>query len=248
MKIRERLLVPDIWRALAVVAMVVFHAVFLAWYQFNAEVLVLNGPWRWLGRAGGWSFLFLAGWSVWLRHRYQNSPHQNRNPALQAGIKQCLEILAWAGAITILSLIAFPAAPIWWGVLHCLGVSLLVAHIFMAGRSGWRTWGLFFMGFTAIIGAALRSSGSWWSVPLGWPPENYMSVDYYPLLPYAGVVWLAAAGGGIWTKISSRLETFVQPPWPAKKQILWIGKNSLRIYLIHVPILWIILWLLDTLV
>lgn len=241
---KTRLVLPDLWRATAVLAMVVYHFLFLAWIQFDWPVNVLSGFWREIGRLAGWSFLFLAGWSLWLAWNYSSAGLVVRIERSQRRVRM---IAAWAGVITLTSLMVFPSAPIWWGVLHCLAFSLWSANELLARG---KTQLLLFMGFTIWIigGAALVLGpipGFWSLVPLGFPPADYRSLDYYPLIPYLGLVWMGVGLGERLTQWAARSEPFLSPPWPGKSTLLWIGQHSLTIYLTHIPILWILLWLFD---
>lgn len=76
---------------------------------------------------------------------------------------------------------------------------------------------------------------------LGFPPENYFSDDYYPLIP-----WLFAFfGGGFFGKY---LKQRGFPKFLEKKRVGFlgfIGRHSLLIYIVHQPIIFGICLLID---
>lgn len=237
MKSSERLLLPDIWRGAALLGMILFHTIFIGWllFEWSIPFQIQSGVGRVISHIVGVSFLSVAGWSAWLK--WNHRPDQKLAPAL----KKVSLIFAWAIIITLVTLIAFPAAPIWWGVLHCLAVALFVTHVFLSRKMFNQ---LVCLGTITLLIGIFREfiPGSLFTIPLGFPPVNFATLDYYPLLPYAGVVWIAAGMGKF---ITAQLEKYEQPlshNWPGKKQLLWLGQHSLLVYVGHVPVLVAVLW------
>ena len=124
---------------------------------------------------------------------------------------------------------------IYFGILHCLGVCMLLWPVFRK-CPGW---------VLLLLGLALRFVGrfldtltvdTFWLVPFGVVPENFASSDYFPLLRYLGI-FLVGAGLG---RYLYRQKTSLLPN---VKQILPIrflclcGRHSLLIYLLHQPVL-----------
>lgn len=239
MKTRERLFFPDLWRAFAVIAMIGFHTLFLGWFLYHWPILVTSGPLRWLGWLAGGSFLFLAGWSAWLR---QSGEERFRQHHFEQAWEHCAHLGFWAFIITSVTMVVIPQAPVWWGILHCLAVSLLVAHILLAIRMRWLA---VFTGFTAIVVGLFmpKEVGSIWTLPVGFPPTGFSSIDYYPLLPFGGIVLLSAGLGPFLTRLTAGMEPTLAVNWPGKAVFLWIGRHSLFVYLVHVPIIAGLLWL-----
>jgi uncharacterized membrane protein len=84
-----------------------------------------------------------------------------------------------------------------------------------------------------------------WLLWLGLKPAGFITVDYFPLFPWLGVVSLGLFTGKTLYKDYKR--RYYLPD--LSKNILikiftYIGKHSLFIYLIHQPILIILLYLL----
>lgn len=126
---------------------------------------------------------------------------------------------------------------IYFGVLHCLGVCMILWPL-LRKCPDWALIGL---------GAALVISG-WWLrgrvlvdlpalLPLGFRYYGFASSDYFPLMPNLGYFLLGAVlGRKLYPAKESRW-----PDGPADHPLvrffsLW-GRNSLLIYLVHQPVL-----------
>lgn len=131
-----------------------------------------------------------------------------------------------------------------FGVLHLIGISMILAKPFMA-------LGKKFPGFLAIfsivamaIGFYLRARveiDSPYLFFLGVPYSGWASFDWRPIFPNIGFFTL-----GMW--LSPRLYEKKESIFgldaggmPVIRQLCWIGRNSLAIYLLHFPVLYLIL-------
>lgn len=142
--------------------------------------------------------------------------------------------------ITIITLIFMPDKPILFGVLHCIGLSIILSIPFLRFRS----YNILFA--TAIIltgflvglyhvenptvlylAAGIHQAGIW---------EH--TVDYFPLIPWFGVILLGIALGNWLYKDGKR--QFLLPNISQYKPVFlfsWLGRHSLLIYLLHQPII-----------
>ena len=126
---------------------------------------------------------------------------------------------------------------IYFGVLHCLGVCMMLWPVFRK----WNVWAL------ALAGAALVVAG-WvlrthiyvdmpWLLPLGFRFYGFSSSDYFPLMPNLGYFLLgAAAGRSLYRNRQSLLPDFPSEHWFVRFW-RWCGRHSLAIYLAHQPVL-----------
>ena len=123
---------------------------------------------------------------------------------------------------------------IYFGVLHCLGVCMLLW--------GWlkrldgrvlAALGLLLAAIGLVIGQYAFSTPRW-LIPLGFCPADFQSSDYFPLLPNLGFFLLGAAlGRRVYAARESRFpggERFFRP-------LCALGRNSLWVYLLHQPVL-----------
>ena len=126
---------------------------------------------------------------------------------------------------------------IYFGVLHCLGVCMLLWPVFRKLPH----WAL------ALIGIALAGAGLYmrtlpgvdtcFLMPLGIPWKNFASSDYFPLLPYLGFFLLGSSLGKSVYRSKESLLPNVNTQNPIIRFFLLCGKHSLWIYLLHQPIL-----------
>jgi uncharacterized membrane protein len=80
-----------------------------------------------------------------------------------------------------------------------------------------------------------------WLLWLGLETVFPRSNDFVPLLPWFGVVLFGIAAARLWTSFgrSDHPLLQVQPPW----QLVWLGRWSLVIYLVHQPVLFSLVYL-----
>lgn len=123
-----------------------------------------------------------------------------------------------------------------FGVLHCLGICMILWPLFR--KMPWLP--------LALIGVAVIGLGQWFDTlrvdarflfPFGLRYEGFTSSDYFPLFPCFGWFLLGAAIG----KTLYRNKQTLLPRVDAQKGVLrflcFCGRNSLQIYLIHQPVL-----------
>ena len=126
---------------------------------------------------------------------------------------------------------------IYFGVLHCIGVCMLLWAVFKKLP----TWALLILGLImAAAGLYLKNNIAVdfpWLIPFGIPSYGFASSDYFPLLPNLGYFLVGAAIG---RKLYPTRETLL-PQFTGNNPIIrvlrFVGRNSLLFYLIHQPVL-----------
>lgn len=135
---------------------------------------------------------------------------------------------------------------IWFGVLHCLGVCML---LWPAVRR-LPVWAL------GILAVTLIGTGFYldtvqvdfpWLIPLGLATPNFFSSDYFPLLPFFGFFLAGAVVGKTLYRRKETLFPQVDPRNPVLRFFSFLGKWSLPVYLLHQPVLTGILTLISML-
>ena len=133
---------------------------------------------------------------------------------------------------------AVKAVIIYFGVLHCLGVCMILWAVFRKLPS----WLL------TVLGGGLVALGLWfktltvqshWLFWLGLLYDGFSTSDYFPLLPFLGFFLL----GGWLGRVLYREKTSLLPGFRCRP-LEWIGRHSLPIYLLHQPILTGLLFLI----
>ena len=210
----------DTWRAAALLTMI-------AWHFINDLTLVhiipppfLRTPLMELLRyAIVGSFIAISGVCARLSKR-----------PLRRGL------IVLAAALLVSAVTYLVGAPVYWGILHLLGVCML---LYAAVRKRWEPLpGIYACGAALLIFALtfmlpIRVRvGVPFLFPFGLRTAAFASADYYPLLPWGALFFAAAAAG-------ERLGDM--PPEKkyasAPRALAWLSRRSLLIYLVHQPVL-----------
>ncbi|MBI4361645.1 MAG: DUF1624 domain-containing protein [Euryarchaeota archaeon] len=219
----------DALRGAGVVMMVVFHLFYDLDYFGVVRVEPRVGLWFWFGRATAILFILLMGVSLSLLAA-RLGPGVGPGPYVRRGAK----VFAWGLVITGVTWAAYPGNAIVFGILHFLGVATVSALPFLRlGR-----WNLLPGGVMVAMGVVLYplTFDFPWLLWLGFTPRVFYAFDYFPLLPWFGVVLWGVALGGI---LYPRGERGFRVPGGIRAPglLLALGRNSLLVYLVHQPLL-----------
>lgn len=233
---RTRFWEIDAARGVAIVAMVLFHAAW-DWAYFEGPGLgaaadCFSGP-------IAASFILLLGLSVALdRDRTRTA---RRSLAGRAARRVAL-IGGAAGLVTLGTWIALPDSFVYFGILHLLAVcTLLLAFSARLGAVVNALLGvaLLVIGWSGLLDGPAPAS---WLAILGWDAPR-VTVDWYPLTPWAGFALLGFAAGRTWYAEGRR--RFSLPDWERPTAPLGaLGRHSLVVYLTHQLVLFPLFWLL----
>ncbi len=231
----------DLFRGIAVMMMIAFHAIYdLDFFSSQDLVDVHSGIWPIFAKATASIFLLLVGVSLNIssaRARIRGEDSFLRY--LRRGVR----IFSWGMAITLSTMLLLGEGFVVFGVLHLIGISIILSYPLMT-----RPLMDFVLGSAAIfVGLLIRqfSFDSPWLLWLGFVPRHFYSVDYFPLLPWFGVVLVGIFLGNFLYPEGARRFSLPDPSARSPlKQICSTGRNSLSIYLIHQPILVILMQLL----
>lgn len=222
----------DALRGVMILGVVMVHLIFDLDYFLGIDV-VKNPFFQYCLDRCGFLFVVLSGVSVTLGRR---------------SIRRGLQVLACGMVITIVTAgmyllgMADKFIIIYFGVLHLLGVCMLLWPLFRK-MPGWAL---------ALLGAAFVAFGVWlrgirvdtfWLVPFGAVFPGFSSSDFFPLFPHLGWFLLGAAlGKTLYKEKTSRLPNCRQGAIANFFQ--FCGRHSIWIYLIHQPVLYGIVMLL----
>lgn len=216
----------DVARGLAIVAMIVYHFSWDLSFLKLIETNILAVPaWRWFARGIAGSFLFLAGIGLALAH----AKGFRRVPFL----KRLVRIGAAALAVTIGTYFAFPDSYIFFGILHCIAAASVLALPFLRVPPALTlVAAVFCLAAPSLFTSPLLDAPllDWLGLGASVPVTN----DYVPIFPWFGLVLMGIAAGQ-W--LLSRAGTLFLARWRANdalsRALVWAGRKSLPIYLIH---------------
>ena len=228
---KQRIWELDLVRGLFMIGIILFHLMYDLVYLF--DVVDLTTP---LSQAlyqfgndwGGTPFLIISGLCVTF----------GRHP-----VRRGLQVIAGGMLITLVTACMYwfgfadKGIIIYFGVLHCIGSCMLLWALFR------RLPALALL----VLGIALAALGLYlkenvlvefpWLIPFGVMSYDFVSSDYFPLLPNLGYFLVGAAIGRKLYPTRQSLFPDVNAENPVCRFFRFFGQHSLILYLVHQPIL-----------
>jgi uncharacterized membrane protein len=216
----------------AIIMMVVYHTAYdldaLGGYDIDAT----SGNWALFADATAGLFLFLVGVSLAIsRARTSLTGLRLFGKYLARGLR----ILAYGMILTGVFLI-LQMGVVAFGILHLIGVSIILAYPFLRLRYTNLVLGTLIFVAGQYVLAQDPTSNGYWLLPFGVVPEGVMMPDYRPLLPWFGVVLIGLFFGNVLYADVRRPSSLPNKEPLLSRPLLPLGRNSLFIYLIHQPI------------
>ena len=225
----------DFLRGWAIVLMVFFHLAFDLDYFGVYKIELSSGFWFYLARFTASLFLLLVGVSLTLSHSRARVMGQEGRFRFRL-LKRSLWIFGLAMGITLVTYLFIGRGFIIFGVLHLIGISLLLAYPFLRLHKV-----NFILGSLVIISGLFMQNLSVafpWLLWLGLSPRDFYSVDYFPVLPWFGVILMGVAIGDFFYRdFRRRIPLPDLAGSPLVRWLAFLGRNSLLIYLVHQPVL-----------
>ncbi|MCO5385842.1 MAG: DUF1624 domain-containing protein [Desulfosporosinus sp.] len=213
----------DLLRAIAIVLMVLFHIVYDLREFAGIKINYQDPIWFLVGKTAALLFIFISG----LASGFSRSP-----------VRRGFKVLLYGMAITVATYLAMRDIYVRFGILHFLGVTMILSPL-LYSLSSRMLWAL--AGVTALLGFWFKELVIETSLflPFGLMYKGFGSMDYYPLFPYISVTFLGILAYRHW------YDQRTEPLWAFKldsKPILWLSRNSLMIYLVHQPLILLIIF------
>ncbi|WP_250954275.1 DUF1624 domain-containing protein [Rhizobium sp. CG5] len=217
----------DAARGLALIAMASYHFTWdLEFFGYIEPGTATHGWWKIYARLIAGTFLFLAGASLALAHE----------PAIRwrSFGKRFAVVAGAAAAITVATAIAMPQGMIFFGILHCIALTSLLALPFLRLP-------IVFAVLAAVVSIVVPiylhspifdAPWFWW---LGLSENLPRSNDYVPLLPWFAPVLLGLAAMRIARRFGWLDALAALPKGPGLLRLA--GRHSLLVYLLHQPVL-----------
>ena len=224
---KQRIWELDALRGLFILGMVFVHLIYDLQSFLGLSVLAENPLFSFVLNWGGVLFFLISGICATL----------GSHP-----VRRGLAVLGCGLLITVFTYgmyalhFAGKGMIIYFGVLHCLGVCMLLWPIFR--KLPWAVTAVLSVGMI-VIGIAIepvRFDTGIWLIPLGFKPKGFASADYFALLPFLGFFLTGSLVGKIAYKRKTTLFPKVNPKNPLILFLSRMGKWSLLIYLLHQPV------------
>ncbi len=235
----------DAWRGIAITMMVIYHFMWDLTAFAALPVALQRGFWFYFQRTTATSFILLVGISLVISYNQTIRRSGTTKGLYPKFLRRGLKILGIAMIITIVIALANAFVPgfngrIDFGVLHFIGVAILLAYPFLRFR--WLNLlfaAVFFAASYAIRAVPVDTLAFVW---LGFEPPNYYYLDYFPLVHWFSVVLIGIFIGN--TLYARGERQFHLPDFSSffpMNALRFLGRHSLLIYAIHQPILLLLL-------
>lgn len=229
----------DALRGVAIAMMILYHFLFDLQHFGGYDIRVRSGFWNTFADVTAFLFVFLVGVSLSVSY---SRALAGRTGAGFRGFPKFLrrgaQIFGYGLLITVVTWFIDSQQYIRFGILHLIGLSIVLAYPLLRYRA-----------FNAVVGLGLLVAGFYlqqhhhafgypWLFWVGFIPETPIVFDYRPLLPWFGAVLVGIAVGNWLYPKSQRVVGIPDlSKVPGIGFLALIGRRSLAIYLVHQPLL-----------
>ncbi len=228
---KKRIWELDCLRGLFLINMIAFHFAYDLVHLFGLVELthpILRLWYRMGNDWGGTPFLFISGVCV----TFSSRPLRRGLQVIGGGL-----IVSLVTVGMYLLHFADKSIIIYFGVLHCIGVCMLLWPLFRKLPSPV----LLVLGIVMAVGGLYLKNNVRvdfpWLIPFGVPSYSFASSDYFPLLPNLGYFLIGSVLGRKLYPARRTLFPRVNDRNPLIRFFGFFGEHSLLIYLLHQPVL-----------
>ncbi|HHT92359.1 MAG TPA: DUF1624 domain-containing protein [Clostridiaceae bacterium] len=221
---KERIWEIDALRGLFIIFVVIIHLIFDLEYIYKID-LKLPNIYYFIQINGGVLFILISGISITLGSRC---------------IKRGLFVLGCGLLITLVTYFLFPEITIVFGILHLLGICMLLYPTYKKLPS----WVITLLAVPIVIlGYVFENKyvNNPYLFMFGLTTEKFNSGDYFPLFPHLGYFMIGVVLGRLLYSDKKSL----LPNFPKNNLIIrflkFCGRHSIWIYLIHQPVIYLVL-------
>lgn len=226
----------DFLRGIAIIMMVIYHTMFDVVFLRISYIDLASLPVLLFLYPIGTMFLLLVGVSLTLSYSRTEgtlSSWERQRKFILRG----LYIFGGGMLVTLGTWLYLKQGYVIFGVLHCIGVSTILAYPIIRQRIYPLILGI----ICVILGVFLQLMvvvDFPWLLWVGFIPSNFYTVDYFPLLPWFGVVLIGIfIGNSLYQNNKRRFRIRDLSQVHTVRGVCFLGRHSLLIYLLHQPII-----------
>jgi len=224
----------DAARGVALILMIIYHIIFCL-YFFGTGLAPWFDPYTMSGAPIAFLFVVIAGVSLVLSTGRETNPVRSAKKLFFRG----LYLLCFAAIITIVTWLVYPEEVVVFGILHLIGISTIISIPFVVMKV--KPYIPLVVGIICIALSPIVSMlrGPAFLIPFGITYNGFATLDYEPLIPWFGIVLLGVTLGliiykdGVRHGVLTRLGEMPRGFAP----LCFIGRHTLIIYLLHVPVI-----------
>jgi uncharacterized membrane protein len=240
-KTKDRFWEIDFIRGFAIILMIIFHILYDLNYFKITNYPIYSGIILYLARLTAAIFVILVGVSLSISYSKIKNILTTKMIILKYLKRGCITIFLGI-IISIISWFYIPRGFVIFGILHFIGTSIILSLIFIR----YKLFNVIFGIFIIIIGLYLRTLSFDFNflIPLGLIPNNFWTIDYFPLLPWFGIILLGISIGNIiYPNKIRKFDIIDRSKNMIVKLFCFLGRNSLIIYFLHQPIIIVLIYL-----
>lgn len=174
-------------------------------------------------------FIFISGVTAYIS--YEKHKEKRTRRYFIRGMK----LLFFAFLITLFTYVFVRPNTIYFGILHFFAVASFLIPIFIKYHKP-----NLIAGFSIILSGVYLQQQTFnfpYLLWVGFIPVNFSTFDYFPLLPWLGVILL----GIYFSRYIVKIIEGIKFTGGFSKIFMFLGKHSLFVYLIHQPVLILLL-------
>lgn len=233
----ERIQSIDYLRGLAIISVLVYHFCFDLNY-FGFVKLDFNLWWVLIFEFVTQTvFLGLVGISVflvWQKKQYEDF--------VRFQAKRFWILIFFSVLISCLTAYVFEEEFVRFGVLHLIAFSIFILTLLVRSKlAQWISLLIFLLGSFYLWQYPVFLDGEWF-VALGIHPLRFASVDYFPIFPWFLIPLIAFMTAKYWVSLFQAIDNRIKFGAKLSNGVIYLGRRTLWVYLIHQPILFGFLW------
>jgi len=246
-KADKRLHLIDEYRGLLVINMIAYHAIWdfvhiygNEWKWFKTDIEEIWQQWI------CWSFIFVSGF-CW---------KMSKN-----NLKRGILVFLCGGVITVITLMFMPDSAVIFGVLTFLGSAMIllipldlvfkkikpipgiIGSLFLFLITFHMKSGYLGLGNIRLVTLPQSWYANYVTTYLGCPESGFYSSDYLPLVPWLFLFVTGYFFYGLVSNKEKRIQKILEKS--IFKPFGWVGRHALVIYILHQPIVYGVLYLID---
>ncbi|PKM83846.1 MAG: hypothetical protein CVU88_00930 [Firmicutes bacterium HGW-Firmicutes-13] len=232
----------DFLRGLAITMMIIYHSLYNLNYFGSFNFNLQSGFWLFFTRFGASIFIFLVGLSLTLSFSRQIKNIESSGAVYLKICKRGLKIFFWGLLVTLVTRIFIREGFVVFGILHFIGISIILSFPFLRLRHLNILIGFLLILLGAFIGSFRINFP--WLLWLGLKTNSFYSIDYFPFLPWFGVILIGIFFGNVlYPGYTRKYNLCDLSSFSIVRLLRFLGRNSLLIYLIHQPVIISLLYL-----
>ena len=225
----------DFLRGFAIAHMILLH---LLWDLDYYAILPINAAVQSTNIIVQTMFFSLIG--ICLSITYNKKIDNPKKQMYTHLVKRGLWIFSLGMIITLVTLIFMPDRPILFGVLHCIGICIILSIPFLRLKQKNLPIAITIICLGLLFGTYNIQNPTALHLLIGLRPTGFWTntIDYFPLFPWLGVCLLGNVIGNIlYTAEKRRFKLPDFSKYLPIRAFSWLGRHSLAIYLFHQPVI-----------